>query len=234
MRHAARVCIVAAAAVLVAGCSNTQKHWTAAKLQNKTEAYENFVAKYPTGPFAESARLAIERIRFELAESANTVAAYESFLSANPNGRYRSLCVARLDSLYFSRAESLNTPEGYMRYLEKCPDGARIPAAPMRVTKLIPSCMDYDRSDVVFLYDPSGDIVGLLKLGGSWRVVKSEVGESIPPGRVHIMGQVRAGTKLTGLPKGSSATGGKMSYDGQGIPTAGEGGVMISVDARLE
>lgn len=179
MAYVIRHGIVVALLLAAIGCVNTQKHWKAARLKNSIEAYESFAAKYPTGPFAESARLAIERLRFQLVESTNTVSAYESFLSANPGGHYRSLCVAWLDSFYFLRAESLGTTEGYLQYLQKCPQGTRMPAAPMRVTKLIPSSLDYDGSDVAILYDPSGDLVRLLKHGGIWRVTKSEVGDSI-------------------------------------------------------
>lgn len=65
--------------------------------------------------------------------------------------------------------------------------------APKNIVDKIPTVLNYEGSDVAIVYNPSGDAIYILNVGGNWRIIMSEVGDNIKLGKVRIIGKAGAG-----------------------------------------
>jgi len=78
----------------------------------------------PSGPLADSARIAIERLYFEQAQKENTTDAYEAFVVRNPSGPLADSARIAIERLYFEQAQKENTTDAYKSFLKRFPDGS--------------------------------------------------------------------------------------------------------------
>jgi hypothetical protein len=131
-----RMLAASAAALLVFGCASVQSQWKTAAATNTFDSYQSFARKHATSPYADSARLAIERLEFEGVDKQHTVAAYQSFIKGNPKSSLVAKAEDRIDELAFQAAVASNTVAGYMDFMAKHPASPRIAAARQNVDKL--------------------------------------------------------------------------------------------------
>ena len=131
-----RFSIIVVALVLASGCATTQKYWKAARLENSVEAYENFAAKYPNGPYADSVRLAIERLHYNMARKSNTLDSYGAFLSSYRDGVLADSARLAIERLDYKDAEVTNTVESYEAFLAVHPKGSFADNARLAIERL--------------------------------------------------------------------------------------------------
>ena len=136
MRSTAVFCIFAAAAMLTAGCATVRSNWRRAVLKNDVPGYEGFLSRYPKGPYADSAKRALERLPFALAAARGTASAYLRYLSEHPDGLYADSARHALDSLGFSSASAQGTAAAYRQYLSEHPFGEYVQEARAQLEKV--------------------------------------------------------------------------------------------------
>ena len=126
---------VAAAALVVVGCASVQSQWKTAAATNTLDGYQDFANKHAKSTYADSAQLAMERLKFEAADKEHTVAAYQGFTKENPKSPLVATAEDRIDELEFKAATALNTVAGYMDFIAKHPASPRIAAAQQNMDK---------------------------------------------------------------------------------------------------
>jgi len=113
--------LVIASCLLLAGCSQREKAWEAARTANTPESYDQFLADYPVGEFASQAKARAAELRetrdWEKAMATNTLDGYRAFVKAHPDGRMGDEARIRIESFALSApmpesAPGLATLEG--------------------------------------------------------------------------------------------------------------------------
>lgn len=105
--------------------------WGQAKSQHTIPAYNNFLADYPDGTYANSARDAIRKLRvstWDVARQQDTKTAYERYLASEPNGVHveeAKYYLETLDDEDWDDAKQVNTNRGYQQYIDKWSRGYR-------------------------------------------------------------------------------------------------------------
>lgn len=110
--------------LLTTRCSSPGKDFAAAERAGTIEAYQEFLARHPSGPLSEKARQAVEELRWKSALRTNTPEAYESFLRDNPATRFADAAKTEIKNLDLKDAEALGTLEAYRAFRRKYPENA--------------------------------------------------------------------------------------------------------------
>jgi hypothetical protein len=127
---------VLAAALVVVGCASVQSQWNNAVATNTIDGYQTFANKHAKSAYADSAQMAIERLKFDAADKEHTIAAYQGFIKDNPKSMLVAKANDRIDELQFKAATTTNTIAGYKDFIAKHPGSSRIAAAQQGIDKL--------------------------------------------------------------------------------------------------
>jgi hypothetical protein len=122
-----------AAALVVIGCASVQSQWKTAVGTNTLDGYQTFANKHAKSTYADSAQMAIERLKFEAADKEHTIAAYQGFIKDDPKSTYVAKANDRIDELQLKEA---NTIAGYKDFIANHPGSPRIAAAQQSMDKL--------------------------------------------------------------------------------------------------
>jgi cell division septation protein DedD len=104
--------VVCCALVLgLCGCSRQQSDWQKTRETNTTDAYEQFLKKYPSGEFTAQAQARVKELYeerdWQKARDADTAEAYQAFLKQYPEGKWTEEARIRVEN--FTLAQ---TPPG--------------------------------------------------------------------------------------------------------------------------
>jgi cell division protein FtsN len=95
----------------LSGCSRQQSDWQKTRESNTTDAYEQFVKKYPSGEFTVQAEARLkglyEERDWQKARDTDTAEAYQAFLKQYPDGKWTEEARIRVEN--FTLAQ---TPTG--------------------------------------------------------------------------------------------------------------------------
>ena len=127
---------VLAAALVVVGCASVQSQWKTAVTTNTLDGYQTFENKHAKTTYADSAQVAIERLKFEAADKMHTIAAYQGFMKDNPKSMLVAQANDRIDELEFMAAAGLNTIAAHMDFIAKHPGSPRIAKAQKNIEKI--------------------------------------------------------------------------------------------------
>jgi cell division septation protein DedD len=99
-------------AVLLAltGCSRQQSDWQKTRETNTTDAYEQFLKKYPAGEFTAQAQARVKELYeerdWQKARDADTPEAYQAFLKQYPEGKWTEEARIRVENFTLAQAPS--------------------------------------------------------------------------------------------------------------------------------
>jgi len=99
-------------AVLLAlsGCSRQQSDWQKTRATNTTDAYEQFLKKYPTGEFTAQAQARVKELYeerdWQKARDADTPEAYQAFLKQYQEGKWTEEARIRIENFTLAQAPS--------------------------------------------------------------------------------------------------------------------------------
>jgi cell division protein FtsN len=108
--------ICCALLIAIAGCSRQQGEWQKAREANTTDAYEQFLKKYPSGEFSAQAQARLkekyEERDWQKARDADTLEAYQAFLQQYPEGKDTEEARVRVENFTLAQtpAGSTSTP----------------------------------------------------------------------------------------------------------------------------
>lgn len=95
----------------IGGCSRQQSDWQKTREANSTDAYEQFLKKYPSGEFSAQAQARLKEMYeerdWQKARDADTPEAYQAFLKQYPEGKWTEEARIRVEN--FTLAQ---TPAG--------------------------------------------------------------------------------------------------------------------------
>jgi cell division septation protein DedD len=98
------------------GCSRQQSDWEKTRAANTTDAYEQFIKKYPSGEFTAQAegraKELYEEHDWQKARDADTQEAYQAFLKQYPEGKWTEEARIRVENFTLAQAPSSATPAG--------------------------------------------------------------------------------------------------------------------------
>jgi len=97
----------------LAGCSRQQSDWEKTRTSNSTDAYEQFVKKYPSGEFTAQAQARLRELyeerEWQKARDTDTVDAYQAFLKQYPEGKWSEEARIRVENFTLAAAPT-NAP----------------------------------------------------------------------------------------------------------------------------
>jgi cell division septation protein DedD len=100
----------------VSGCSRQQSDWEKTRAANTTDAYEQFLKKYPSGEFTAQAQARVkdlyEERDWQKARDADTQEAYQAFLKQYPEGKWTEEARIRVENFSLAQAPSNTAPAG--------------------------------------------------------------------------------------------------------------------------
>jgi cell division protein FtsN len=100
----------------MAGCSRQQSDWEKTRAANTTDAYEQFIKKYPSGEFTAQAQARVkdlyEESDWQKARDADTQEAYQAFLKQHPEGKWTEEARIRVENFTLAQAPSNAPPAG--------------------------------------------------------------------------------------------------------------------------
>ena len=98
----------------VGGCSRQQSDWEKTRAANTTDAYEQFLKKYPSGEFTAQAQARVkdlyEERDWQKARDADTQEAYQGFLKQYPEGKWTEEARIRVENFSLAQAPSNTAP----------------------------------------------------------------------------------------------------------------------------
>src|SRR6202045_325071 len=98
------------------GCSRQQSDWEKTRAANTTDAYEQFLKKYPSGEFTAQAQARVKELYeerdWQKARDTDTQEAYQSFLKQNTEGKWTEEARIRVENFTLAQAPSSPTPAG--------------------------------------------------------------------------------------------------------------------------
>ena len=110
----------------VAGCSRQQSDWEKTRAANTTDAYEQFLKKYPSGEFTAQAQARVKELYeerdWQKARDTDTQEAYQAFLKQYPEGKWTEEARIRVENFTLAQTPQSATPAAA--------DGAVTPANP--------------------------------------------------------------------------------------------------------
>src|ERR1700682_4725531 len=105
-----------AVALALSGCSRQQSDWQKTRETNTTDAYDQFLKKYPSGEFTAQAQARVKELYeerdWQKARDADTQEAYQSFLKQYPEGKWTEEARIRVENFTLAQAPSNATPAG--------------------------------------------------------------------------------------------------------------------------
>jgi cell division protein FtsN len=104
--------ICCAVLIGVGGCSRQQSDWQKTREANSTDAYEQFLKRYPSGEFTAQAQGRLKEMYeerdWQKARDADTPEAYQAFLKQYPEGKWTEEARIRVEN--FTLAQTPTTP----------------------------------------------------------------------------------------------------------------------------
>jgi cell division septation protein DedD len=98
------------------GCSRQQSDWEKTRAANTTDAYEQFLKKYPSGEFTAQAQARVKELYeerdWQKARDADTQEAYQAFLKQYPEGKWTEEARIRVENFSLAQAPSNAAPAG--------------------------------------------------------------------------------------------------------------------------
>ena len=98
------------------GCSRQQGDWEKTRAANTTDAYEQFLKKYPSGEFTAQAQARVKELYeerdWQKARDADTQEAYQAFLKQYPEGKWTEEARIRVENFTLAQAPSNATSAG--------------------------------------------------------------------------------------------------------------------------
>jgi cell division protein FtsN len=130
----------------VSGCSRQQSDWEKTRAANTTDAYEQFLKKYPSGEFAAQAQARVkdlyEERDWQKARDVDTPEAYQAFLKQYPEGKWTEEARIRVENFNLAQAPSgTSPPAGATAAGSAAADTAAKPPAPPAATPPAPPSM---------------------------------------------------------------------------------------------
>jgi hypothetical protein len=102
--------VCCAAILAVSGCSRQQSDWQKTRETNTSEAYEQFLKKYPSGEFTAQAQARVkdlyEERDWQKARDTDTPEAYQAFLKQYPEGKWTEEARIRVENFTLAQAPS--------------------------------------------------------------------------------------------------------------------------------
>src|SRR3984957_17337860 len=102
--------ICCAVLIGIGGCSRQQSDWQKTREANTTEAYEQFLKKYPSGEFAPQAQARVKELYeerdWQKARDADTPEAYQAFLKQYPEGKWTEEARIRVENFTLAQTPS--------------------------------------------------------------------------------------------------------------------------------
>jgi len=100
----------------ISGCSRQQSDWEKTRAANTTDAYEQFLKKYPSGEFTAQAQARVKELYeehdWQKARDADTQEAYQAFIKQYPEGKWTEEARIRVENFTLAQAPSNTTPAG--------------------------------------------------------------------------------------------------------------------------
>jgi cell division protein FtsN len=104
------------ALLAIAGCSRQQSDWEKTRAANTSDAYEQFIKKYPSGEFTAQAQARAKELDeerdWQKARDADTQEAYQGFLKQYPEGKWTEEARIRVENFTLAQAPSNAAPAG--------------------------------------------------------------------------------------------------------------------------
>ena len=98
------------------GCSRQQSDWEKTRAANTTDAYEQFLKKYPSGEFTAQAQARVKELYeerdWQKARDADTQEAYQAFLKQYPEGKWTEEARIRVENFSLAQAPSNTASAG--------------------------------------------------------------------------------------------------------------------------
>lgn len=98
----------------LAGCSRQQSDWEKTRASNTTDAYEQFLKKYPSGEFTAQAQARVkdlyEERDWQKARDTDTQEAYQAFLKQYPEGKWTEEARIRVENFTLAQTPQNGTP----------------------------------------------------------------------------------------------------------------------------
>jgi len=98
------------------GCSRQQSDWEKTRAANTTDAYEQFLKKYPSGEFTAQAQARVKELYeerdWQKARDADTLEAYQAFLKQYPEGKWTEEARIRVENFSLALAPSNTASAG--------------------------------------------------------------------------------------------------------------------------
>jgi cell division protein FtsN len=98
----------------VSGCSRQQSDWEKAVGANTSDAYEQFLKKYPSGDFTAQAQARLKELYeerdWQKARDTDTLEGYQAFLKQYPEGKWTEEARIRVENFTLASAPSNATP----------------------------------------------------------------------------------------------------------------------------
>jgi len=105
-----------AALLMLSACSRQQSDWEKTRAANTTDAYEQFLKKYPSGEFTAQARARVKELYeerdWQKARDTDTQDAYQAFLKQYPEGKWTEEARIRVENFSLAQATSGTPPGG--------------------------------------------------------------------------------------------------------------------------
>lgn len=100
----------------LSACSRQQSDWEKTRTANTSDAYEQFLKKYPTGEFTAQANARIKEIYeerdWQKARDTDTQEAYQAFLKQYPEGKWAEEARIRVENFTLAQAPPNAAPAG--------------------------------------------------------------------------------------------------------------------------
>jgi cell division protein FtsN len=123
--------ICCAVLIGVGGCSRQQSDWQKTREANSTDAYEQFLKKYPSGEFTALAQARLKEMYeerdWQKARDADTPEAYQAFLKQYPEGKWTEEARIRVENFTLAQTPTPQTPTAPNG---SAPGGSAAPAGP--------------------------------------------------------------------------------------------------------
>lgn len=143
MKTTRTVLSLAIVAVLVA-CSSAESDWSKASTANTAAAYQDFLAKHPTGAHSQDAHDRLQKLADDKdwadAQQANTADGYQQYLQKEANGAHATDAHSQIDALEraaaWQTAHAANTEPALQDFLQKYTTGPEVDQAKAQLQKL--------------------------------------------------------------------------------------------------